>query len=811
MLLSVFVIPRVRLSPFARATAALALAAAAAAPLPAADSATLAMVRAYPLFPDQVRELARRHDHLGWYPEKGFALVEADAAERAQLEREGYRLEIDEERTGWLRLALEAQRGEATTTIPGFPCYRTVEETFATAAGLVATYPTLATWSDIGDSWKKAQNAAQGYDMRVLRLTNSAIPGPKPALLVTAAIHAREYTTAEAATRFAEWLLAQYGNDPEATWLLDHHEVHLVLHTNPDGRKVAETGSSWRKNLNNADGCASTYGVDLNRNFDFEWACCGGSSGDACDETYHGAAAGSEPETQTVQSYMLGLFQDWRGPAITDPASLDTIGVYVDLHSYQPAILSVFGFQDPPNPPNGPELLRLGRKWGYLSGYPAQLGSLYPVDGSTKDYLYGVLGIPAYTWEMGTAFFESCASFEAGVLPASHAMLRYAARAARAPYRLSAGPDVVEAAFPDPVAAAGDLLAVAARADDTRYGTATGGPTEGQAIAAAELYVDTPPWSAGAAPVAMAPGDGTFNATSEAIVGSIDTTALGVGRHFAYLRARDAGNNWGPVTALFFWVFAPGTVPHVEGTVHNGSNGAPLAASITTGSFATSSDAGTGAYGLDLPPGTYDLTATRFGFGSASASGVTLASGPPVQRDFTLFPAPFADDVESGTGGWTAQSPWAQTTANAHSPTHSWTDSPSGSYGNNVNTSLTSPIVDLSGRTGVEIAFWHRYALESSWDFGLVEISTNGGSTWTEKARYTGTQSTWGAVRLSVPELAGAAQARVRFRLTSDSSQVFDGWYVDDIEISAAAPGLPFGDGFEAGTLGRWNGSYAAP
>ena len=63
-----------------------------------------------------------------------------------------------------------------------------------------------------------------GYDLQVLRLTNSATPGPKPKLFVHGAIHAREYTTAELVTRFGEELVAGYGIDPDATWLLDHHD-----------------------------------------------------------------------------------------------------------------------------------------------------------------------------------------------------------------------------------------------------------------------------------------------------------------------------------------------------------------------------------------------------------------------------------------------------------------------------------------------------------------------------------------------------------------------------------------------------------
>ncbi|MEZ4615683.1 MAG: hypothetical protein R2867_09240 [Caldilineaceae bacterium] len=40
--------------------------------------------------------------------------------------------------------------------IPGFPCYRTVEETYADLQDLATSHPTLARWVDIGDSWDKS-------------------------------------------------------------------------------------------------------------------------------------------------------------------------------------------------------------------------------------------------------------------------------------------------------------------------------------------------------------------------------------------------------------------------------------------------------------------------------------------------------------------------------------------------------------------------------------------------------------------------------------------------------------------------------
>ena len=104
-----------------------------------------------------------------------------------------------------------------TSGIPGFSCYRTVEETFATAEAIVADHPEIAAWVDVGDSWEKLGDPDQGYDIRVLQLGRSISDGPdpdKPKLFVNTAIHAREYTTAELGTRFGLYLASNYGKDP---------------------------------------------------------------------------------------------------------------------------------------------------------------------------------------------------------------------------------------------------------------------------------------------------------------------------------------------------------------------------------------------------------------------------------------------------------------------------------------------------------------------------------------------------------------------------------------------------------------------
>ncbi|MBN1661117.1 MAG: PKD domain-containing protein, partial [Anaerolineae bacterium] len=724
----------------------------------------------------------------------GYLVVDVDRAGYMRLMDCGLGLEVDEALTKHLTQPPTYLDGQ-TEAIPGYPCYRTVEETFDTALQIVADHPNLASWIDVGNSWEKATPGGNaGYDMMVLRLTNADVPGPKPKLFVMAAIHAREYTTAELVTRFAEYLVDHYGVDADVTWMLDYHEIHLMLQSNPDGRKKAETGLSWRKNTNE-NYCGPTSnnrGADLNRNYPFQWGCCGGSSGNQCDATYRGPFANSEPETQSVVAYVTSEFPDQRDDDLVSPAPNDAMGIFLDIHSYSELVLWSWGFTAAPAP-NSTQLQTLGRKFAYFNDYtPQQSMDLYPTDGTTDDWAYGRLGLASYCFELGNYFFESCAAFENTILPDNMGALLYAAKAARTPYMTPAGPDALDVTAVPGGVVPGEPVLLTATVNDTRYSN-NNGTEPAQNIAAAEYYLDVPPWVTTTVPIAypMTAVDGAFNETIEDVQATVDTSALGAGRHIIYLRGQDAAGNWGAVSAAFLYVLDPLLSPVIQGTVLDAMTGLPLAATVTVGAgpFQAVTDPGTGLYSMTVLSGTYDLTATAADYAAVTVEDVVALDGQTVEQDFALLPvcAVWADDVESGTTGWTPTGQWATTTIYSHSPTHAWTDSPSGNYGNNWDFSLTAPAIDLSGATGPTLTFWHRYSLESDWDFGYVEYSIDGGSTWKSVATYTG-QHSWEEQTMALPGLDGLADARIRFRITTDGNTTMDGWYLDDFEIRAGSP-----------------------
>ena len=519
---------------------------------PALQVGQTAIVRVY--YPD---DAARISIFLSFEPQiletdyqARYHVMQVQQAEIDRLAALGLRVEVD---SGWAAPPVTGPLPLGVETIPGYSCYRTVEETYAAAEALVINHSALASWVDVGDSWEKSASVG-GYDMRVLRLTNSAITGDKPDLFITGSIHAREYTPAETATRFGEYLVNNYGSDPDATWILDHHEVHLMLQANPDGRKKAETGLSWRKNTNQ-DYCGPTSnsrGADLNRNFQFKWGCCGGSSGVECDATYRGPTAASEPEIQAVQAYMASIFLDQRGPGDTDAAPSDATGLYIDLHSYSELVMWPWGWTST-NSPNATQLQTLGRKMAYFNSYtPQKSYSLYATDGTTDDHAYGIFGVASYCIEMGTAFFQSCTTFENTIYPNNLQALLYAAKVVRTPYMTPLGPDALSLALSGSQVPAGTAVTLSGSINDTRYRSGYGEPT--QNIAAAEYYVDIPPWGTGATAHAMAASDGSFSSTVEAVTATVDTTGWSMGKHLLFVRGEDASGNWGAFTGIFLTI-----------------------------------------------------------------------------------------------------------------------------------------------------------------------------------------------------------------------------------------------------------------
>ncbi len=721
--------------------------------------------------------------------EAGYAVLGLDAQAAAELAARGYRLEYDADRTQAHILGP-----------PGYPCYRDVDTLYADMQQIAADYPNLVDVIHYGDSWRKVNNVPPdyGYDLLVLKLSNEHVVLPKPRFFLMANIHARELTTPETAMYFVEYLLSNYGSDADATWMLDYHEIYVVISANPDGRQLVEQGCYQRKNRNDAlgscvlcpsqPGSSSSYGIDLNRNNPYHW---GGAGFNPCEQTYQGPSAASEPETYYLNDFVRSIIPDQRAADDVTPAPDDTTGLLISLHSYSNLVLWPWGWTYG-SAPNATQLQTLGRKMAYFNKYkPEQSSDLYPTTGDTTDWAYGELGIPAYTFELGERFFQSCGSLSQIVQENLGALL-YAAKVPRTPYVTPAGPDALDVEAVPSGVAPGEPVQLSATLDDSRYNHSNGSePT--QNVVAAEYYVDVPPWITTTTPISypMTAVDGGFDQVVEGVEATVDTGGLSPGRHIIFVRGQDAAGNWGAVSAIFVQVTDPLASPLIEGYVRDANTNAPLDATVVADIFQTDTDPATGYYSLRVISGTYDMHAVSVNHGISRVTGIEAQDYQTIPQDFYLFPVCdiFTDDIESGNAGWTAEGSWSMVVENAHSPSHSWTDSPGSDYGYDWNYSLISPLFDLSDYGGVRLSFWHIYDLQALHDYGYVEYSGDGGASWTQVASYSGQdQSTWMQAEVDLSGLDGAAEARIRFRLRSDLEIQVDGWHLDDILLAGGGP-----------------------
>jgi carboxypeptidase T len=760
------------------------------------------------------------------------------------------RIEIDQEQTRDANTPIQWADYDPSDPDSFYGGYKTVEEMIAFMDAKVAANPTLAEKVDIGDTWCKTHPGAclvptvhNGYDMWVLHITNRNIPGPKPAYWYDAGIHSREIATPEVAMRFINMLLDEYNTNADSRWLVDYHDIWVMPMLNMDGHHVVEQGGeaqplTQRKNLNNTN-CAvypptdqAQLGIDLNRNFTFKWGCCGGSSGSGCNLTYRGPSAASEDETQAVQAKLRLVFPDQRGTNDNDPAPITTTGVMQTMHSVANLNLHPWGHTTA-NAPNYADLHNIGAHMsavnamgnnanatgnGYQYGAPPVI--LYSVDGDEVSWGYGELGIASYTTEVsGNSFFPSYACIDSpgcgsarGIWPENRGMLTYLAKLARTPYLTNRGPDTNLPTTNPMTVTVGASSNLTATINHVWTGNAYN-----QNIAAAEYYIDTPPWAGGTG-IPMTAQDGAFDEPTEPVQAAISTTGLTPGRHIVFVRGRGVNDyagfqSWGVISAVFLNVTSPvggtpspsvvipsGTVPVPSGTVVQATN--TVVAATGTVIQATST--------IVPPTGTIVQATNTVGVvpTATSCASTTLLSEGFESGTLGAFEAV----TTLGTG------PWRVVSDTAASGIHSAAVTDPNEQSDQQLTQ-TDPVDIPSDATSAYLYFKHRYTFEQpEFDGGVLEYSTNG-LLWTDagplitQGGYTGVitaasgnplsaRDAWvnesalfpqhEMVTVDLISLKGSS-VQFRFREGSDLNTGAQGWNVDDISIVVGGQACPTG------------------
>jgi len=196
--------------------------------------------------------------------------------------------------------------------------------------------------------------------------------------------HGNEYLGTALAWLTAKFYINEWNaGSEEAITVLQNTELHILIMLNPDGND-ADT----RHNLNLTTAANPLVsepvptGIDLNRNYDHFWDNCSPS-----DPFAPGAGPFSEPETKANAEYM--------NTYVTDADLYVTMhtGVWIILYPWgkwpeQPSDWELFhGIRDDVNE--------------NISDIPMQNANqgLYPNCGTSRDYGYGVMGFPTFTFE----------------------------------------------------------------------------------------------------------------------------------------------------------------------------------------------------------------------------------------------------------------------------------------------------------------------------------------------------------------------------------------------------------------------------
>lgn len=278
------------------------------------------------------------------------------------------------------------------TSVP--PAYPTLVEFEYRFDELARKFPQLVTKHVIGTTTKQRPLFA----FRVS--DNPGMNEDEPALLFTALHHAREPVGVFICHALMNELLSNYEGSAWHKRLIDSLDLWFVPLVNPDGYDYLMTSQRqfpwWRKNLrdNNNDGRFDPLidGVDLNRNYDYNWS--EGGEGEFGSWFYRGQSAFSEPETQ----------------ALRDLEAQHNFIIGVSFHSYGEVVLYPWGNFHPA--PDHDLILDIAQNYASRIGRQNGVGKyqVLPLNGrvgQSSVWRYATSGALDFICETGEDYFPA--------------------------------------------------------------------------------------------------------------------------------------------------------------------------------------------------------------------------------------------------------------------------------------------------------------------------------------------------------------------------------------------------------------------
>jgi len=246
----------------------------------------------------------------------------------------------------------------------------------------------------------------------------------------------------------------------------------------------------------------------------------------------------------------------------------------------------------------------------------------------------------------------------------------------------------------------------------------------------------------------------------------------------------------------------------VQGTVTDANTGWPLHAQIDYGVGTVWTDPLNGFFTVILCEGNYNFTVTADGYlpenrvvnvigniieNFSLQADTEVCTAPGYGRDYIYdFEDSDAGFTHNGTYDeweWGTPTTWPNGCASGD---RCWGTDLDGVYENNANQNLYSPIIDFSSTpqgTLLFVSWWQALNIENStWDKAYAEVRINN-DPWIQMWSHTGgtVQVDWSPMRYDISDAAGGT-VQFRWRLVSDYSITYRGYYIDLVEVGACTP-----------------------
>lgn len=284
--------------------------------------------------------------------------------------------------------------------------YRNLNDTYNEFDILLGKFPNILRKYNLSDMYRHPNGTprltVRGRTIWALKVSDDPDinDSSEPDIFYCSMTHAREWISGEVLIYYLNYVLHNYLVNSTVNDAVNNTEMWFIPIVNPDGFQESIDNDDfnnsygrfgWRKNVNETNGIpgyqnygsATGDGVDLNRNFGYQWI-GQGSSTNPDNLLYRGASPFSEVETQIIRELALDREFD----------------MALSFHSYSGLVLYPWGYTTDPAPERS-LLMTIAQNMAAYNGYQAVQGAvLYPVNGEFGDWMYGQLNIPTFTIEI---------------------------------------------------------------------------------------------------------------------------------------------------------------------------------------------------------------------------------------------------------------------------------------------------------------------------------------------------------------------------------------------------------------------------